>query len=64
MPVELEWQLKRKAVTRWPGNKRRQGRYVYGTLSKTEWVPGLGDSHNPTHETHEGKVDRSWEEPF
>ena len=64
MPEQLERELRSRAATRWPGNKKRQDAYVYGTLRKTGWRPGSQTSHNPTYETHEGKVDRTWEEPF
>ncbi len=59
MPEQLERKLKAKAATKFPGDQKRQDRYVYGTLRKTGWKPG-----NPTVEAHEVKVDRSWEEPF
>lgn len=38
MPVKLERKLKRQAKKKFPKNKRRQGKYVYGTLRKTGWT--------------------------
>lgn len=34
MPVELERKLEKEAKKRFPRDKRRQDRYVYGTLNK------------------------------
>ena len=45
MPAKLERELKTKAEEKFPGNKDRQDRYVYGTLRKTGWKPtreGIG----------------------
>ena len=39
MPKKLERELKAQARKRFPGNKERQDRYVYGTLRKTGWKP-------------------------
>ena len=39
MPKELEKILKREAAKKFPGDKEKQDRYVYGTLRKTGWVP-------------------------
>jgi hypothetical protein len=39
MPKALERQLKRKAAKKFPGDKERQDKYVYGTLRKTGWRP-------------------------
>lgn len=40
MPEKLERELKKKAKKKFPGNKERQERYIYGTLRKTGWKPG------------------------
>jgi hypothetical protein len=39
MPVKMEKRLKAKAKKKYPGNKKRQDAFVYGTLRKTGWVP-------------------------
>lgn len=39
MPVELERKLQHEAAQKFPGDKKRQGAYVYGTLRKTGWTP-------------------------
>jgi hypothetical protein len=39
MPKKLERALKQTARKKFPKNKERQDRYVYGTLRKTGWVP-------------------------
>jgi len=39
MPKELEKKLKRQARKKFPGDKERQDRYVYGTLRDTGWKP-------------------------
>lgn len=39
MPEKMERQLKATASKKFPGNKKRQARYVYGTLRKTGWTP-------------------------
>lgn len=36
MPVEIERKLKTEARKKFPGDKKRQGAYVYGTLNKIE----------------------------
>ena len=36
MPKALHDKLKREATKKFPHDKERQGRYVYGTLSKIE----------------------------
>lgn len=38
MPKELERKLKVKARKKFPGNKKKQDAYVYGTLRKTGWT--------------------------
>ena len=39
MPKALERKLKAEAQRKFPGNRKRQGKYVYGTLRKTGWKP-------------------------
>jgi hypothetical protein len=39
MPKALERKLKAEAKKKFPRNKERQDRYVYGTLRKTGWRP-------------------------
>jgi hypothetical protein len=39
MPKKMEEALKREARKKFPGNKERQDKYVYGTLRKTGWRP-------------------------
>lgn len=39
MPKALESKLKKQAKKKFPGNKKRQAKYVYGTLRKTGWTP-------------------------
>ncbi len=39
MPVKMEKELKKEASKKFPGNKKRQDAYVYGTLRKTGWTP-------------------------
>lgn len=39
MPKALEEKLLAEARRKFPGDKRRQMRYVYGTLRKTGWKP-------------------------
>jgi hypothetical protein len=39
MPVELERKLREEAERKFPGDKERQQRYIYGTLRKTGWKP-------------------------
>ena len=36
MPAALHRMLKRRAAEKFPGDKKRQERYVYGTLNKIE----------------------------
>ncbi len=35
----MEKALKAKAKKKFPGNKKRQDAYVYGTMRKTGWKP-------------------------
>jgi len=39
MPVKMEKELKKEAKKKFPGDKEKQDKYVYGTLRKTGWVP-------------------------
>jgi len=39
MPKELERKLKAEARKKFPSNKERQDKYVYGALRKTGWRP-------------------------
>jgi hypothetical protein len=39
MPKALERKLKKTAKKKFPKNKKRQDKYVYGTLRKTGWTP-------------------------
>lgn len=39
MPKALENKLKKQARKKFPGNKKRQNAYVYGSLRKTGWKP-------------------------
>lgn len=36
MPKALHAKLQRQATAKFPGNKERQARYVYGTMHKIE----------------------------
>jgi len=63
MPKKLERKLKAKARKKFPGNKKRQDAYVYGTLRKTGWTPSTqkkrkmhvpGGSMHEVVETSEG----------
>ncbi len=35
----MERKLKKTAKKKFPKNKKRQAKYVYGTLRKTNWKP-------------------------
>lgn len=39
MPKVLEDKLRRIARKKWPGDKEKQDRFVYGTLRNTGWKP-------------------------
>ena len=40
MPKKLEKELKAEARKKFPGNKERQDRYVFGTMRRvTSWKP-------------------------
>jgi len=40
MPLELENRLKKIAIKKFKGDKKRQNAYIYGTLRKMGWKPG------------------------
>ena len=39
MPEKAERELRKTARKKWPGNKKRQDKYVYGALRKMGWNP-------------------------
>lgn len=39
MPRAVEEKLRKEAQTKFPGDKKRQNAYIYGTLRKTGWKP-------------------------
>ncbi len=39
MPKAMEKALRKTAKKKFPGDKKRQDRYVYGTMRKTGWTP-------------------------
>jgi hypothetical protein len=39
MPKEIEERLRREAKEKFPGDKKRQNAYIYGTLRKKGWKP-------------------------
>jgi hypothetical protein len=39
MPIELERKLKEEAEHKFPNDKERQNRYIYGTMRKLGWHP-------------------------
>lgn len=39
MPAKMERELRAEARKKFPGDKARQNRYVYGTMRKTGWKP-------------------------
>jgi len=45
MPKALERKLKATARKKFPGNKERQDRYVYGTMRETGWRPEREKHH-------------------
>jgi len=55
MPKALERKLKAEAQKKFPGDKERQDKYVYGTLRKTGWVPSTQKhkKHIPGASEHE-----------
>ena len=42
MPKAMEAELRKEARKKFPGNKERRDKYVYGTLRKTGWTPKKG----------------------
>jgi len=40
MPEELERKLRAQAIRKFPDDKERQDKYVYGALRKMGWKPG------------------------
>ena len=45
MPKIIERQLREQAGRKFPGDKKRQDKYVYGTLRKTGWKPKKLNKH-------------------
>lgn len=39
MPKKMEAELKREAKKKFPNDKEKQDKYVYGTMRKTGWHP-------------------------
>jgi hypothetical protein len=39
MPEKIEKELRLEAEKKFPGDKKRQNAYIYGTLRKTGWKP-------------------------
>jgi hypothetical protein len=39
MPKKMEQALRKKARAKWPKNKERQDKYVYGAMRKAGWKP-------------------------
>ncbi len=39
MPKKAERELRKQARKKFPGNKERQDKYVYGALRKMGWKP-------------------------
>ena len=39
MPKELEERLKKRAITKFPNDPKKQDAYVYGTMRKIGWKP-------------------------
>jgi hypothetical protein len=42
MPKKAEAELKKEARKKFPGDKEKQDKYVYGALRKTGWKPKRG----------------------
>ena len=53
MPEELERTLREEAEKKFPGDKERQDRYVYGALRKTGWKP---EKQEPEKQQSQKKV--------
>ncbi len=45
MPKKMEKELKVEARKKFPGDKERQDKYVYGTMRKTGWTPSTQKKH-------------------
>ena len=57
MPSRVEQTLQRKAEQKFPGDKQRQNRYVYGTMRKMGWVPKVrSGSASPPPSSSEQKT--------
>lgn len=39
MPKKMERELKKEAKKKFPKDRERQDRYIYGTMRKTGWKP-------------------------
>jgi len=39
MPVAMERALRAEARKKWPKDKKRQDKYVYGKMRRTGWKP-------------------------
>jgi hypothetical protein len=39
MPKKIEEKLRKEAEHKFPGDKKRQNAYIYGTLRKQGWKP-------------------------
>jgi hypothetical protein len=39
MPKAVEEKLRKEAELKFPGDKKRQNAYIYGTLRKKGWTP-------------------------
>jgi len=55
MPKKLERELKSEARKKFPGNEKRQDKYVYGTLRKTGWTPSTQKKHKSKTSRGKGK---------
>jgi len=42
MPRAIEEKLRQEAIKKFPGDKKRQNAYIYGTLRKTGWTQKKG----------------------
>ena len=39
MPEEMERELRKTAKKKWPGDKEKQDKYVYGAMRRRGWKP-------------------------
>ncbi len=46
MPKAMEEALKKAAKKKFPGDKERQDRYVYGAMYNAGWRPGQGSGEH------------------